>query len=257
MVQQYLDVQAIKDIAATAMGMQVPRAFVTSKSRVCRIAVADDTAMNQMFQENLDLLKREGADLVAFSPQSDDKLPAHVRAIYLPGGRLEKYAESLSANAAMKEAIQSFVREKGVIFAEGSSLAYLFSNVATAKGVNLPMLGIIKGTATFLNTEPEMDKLIFAAESSRPNFLLHDKEKMWGLRPARWAYRVEEQIQFAFRALTTKQVDATEKELEENPPVMDGFMPRQNVLGTAYQFSWSTNPIVAERFVKFSLGEGR
>jgi len=255
LVNSYVNLEVVREIAARAEQLVVPRTFIATKSRVCRVAVADDTAMNEMFQENLDLLRREGAELVAFSPLSDEKLPSHVRSIYLPGGRLERYAEGLSANTAMRDSIRSFVQEGGVVYAEGSSLSYLFSNVLNSKGQSFPMLGLIKGSATYLNQEAETERNIFVAQELRPNFLLNSGESLRGLRPSRWAYRVEEQIQLAFNCLYLEQLNATEAELEENPPIADGFMPRQNVIGTAFNYSWATNPVVAERIVKFALGK--
>jgi len=255
LVSSSINLEAVRQIASRAPQLQVPRSFTATKSRVCRIAVADDSAMNEMFQENLDLLRREGAELVAFSPQSDEKLPSHVRGIYLPGGRLEKHAQGLSANSAMRDSIKGFIKDGGTLYAEGSSLAYLFSNVSNSKGQSYPMLDLIKGSATYLNQESNVEKHVFIAQSFMPNFLLDDKENLKGLRPSRWAYRVEEQIQFAFRVLTLEQLAATEAELEQNPPITDGFMPRHNVLGTAFNFSWATNSVVAERFVKFALGQ--
>ncbi len=256
LVSGNVNLEVVKEIAHKAPILTVPRAFGATKSRVCRVAVADDTAMNEMFQENLDLLRREGAELVAFSPLSDAKIPSHVRAIYFPGGRADKCAQGLSANSSMRDSIKAFVQEGGAVYAEGSSLAYLFSNIASARGQTYPMLGLIKGNATYLNQDPESEHNVFAARESLPNFLLNEGEHLKGLRPSRWAYRVEEQIQMAFKVLTLDQLNATESELEENPPILDGFMPRQNVIGTAFNLNWATAPVVAERMIKFALGKG-
>src|SRR5699024_10248602 len=73
------------------------------KSRI-KIAVARDEAFHFYYEENLELLKHCGAELVYFSPLYGDKLPEDVQGLYIGGGFPEQFAEELSKQ---KEAMQS------------------------------------------------------------------------------------------------------------------------------------------------------
>ena len=254
LVQNNLSLDLIREVAARTPVTEIPKSLIASRTGICKIAVADDGSMNQTFQENLNLLRCEGAELIAFSPLSDSKVPAHVRGVYLPGGRLERYTQILSANTAMRESLRQFVLEGGLLYCEGSSLGYLFSSVSMPDGESCPMLGIIKGTATFLEDELSYENLVFSCRAIAPNYLLKKDEILRGLRLSRWAYRVEEQVQAAFVAFTPEQLLFNEEALQEDPPIPDGFLPRQNILGTAFHLNWATNAQVAERFVRFAHG---
>jgi len=90
-----------------------------------RIAVARDAAFCFCYPDNLRLLSEAGAELVFFSPLSDDGLPAGVSGIYLPGGYPELHAERLAANATMKSGILSAVQADLPVYAECGGLIYL------------------------------------------------------------------------------------------------------------------------------------
>jgi cobyrinic acid a,c-diamide synthase len=91
----------------------------------CRIAVANDNCFGLCFQDNLDLLRFCGADLVTFSPLADSALPNGVGGVYLPGGCLDEYAQSLASNQSMFRSLVTFAEQGGVLFSEGAGTAIL------------------------------------------------------------------------------------------------------------------------------------
>ncbi len=74
-----------------------------------RIAVARDVAFSFYYEENLDLLREAGADIVTFSPLWDAALPNDVHALFIGGGYPELNAERLSANESMRTSIAEFI----------------------------------------------------------------------------------------------------------------------------------------------------
>ncbi|HBT96289.1 MAG TPA: cobyrinate a,c-diamide synthase [Desulfobulbaceae bacterium] len=113
----------------------------TPTSRLCRIAVARDQAFCFHYEDNFELLRRAGAELVFFSPLNDKFLPENICGIYLGGGYPELHAAALSVNTAMRDSIRQFAANNGVIYAECGGFMYLCQGIAY-DGQNHPMLGL-------------------------------------------------------------------------------------------------------------------
>jgi cobyrinic acid a,c-diamide synthase len=90
-----------------------------------RIAVARDAAFCFVYEDNLRLLREDGAEIVTFSPLEDEALPPDISGIYLPGGYPELYADKLAANIRMKDTIRSAVEADMPVYAECGGFVYL------------------------------------------------------------------------------------------------------------------------------------
>ncbi len=91
------------------------------------IAVARDKAFCFYYKDNIDILKRNGAKIVEFSPLSDSFLPDNIHGIYFGGGYPELFAEKLSENVSLLQEINTRSRKKMPIYGECGGFMYLCS----------------------------------------------------------------------------------------------------------------------------------
>ena len=112
-----------------------------------RLAVARDRAFCFYYADGLALLERLGAELVPFSPLADAALPPGSCGLYLGGGYPELYAEALSANRPMRQAIRAAVAGGMPTVAECGGFLYLGEGLADGGGRVWPMAGALPGTA--------------------------------------------------------------------------------------------------------------
>lgn len=111
------------------------------------IAVARDEAFCFYYEDNLELLRTMGANLIMFSPLYDRKLPHAVDGILLGGGYPELYAEALSKNTSMIESIRNALSNQMPCLAECGGFMYLHQTMEDMKGNKYPMIGFLEGEA--------------------------------------------------------------------------------------------------------------
>ena len=116
-----------------------------------RLGIARDAAFHFYYEDNLDLLRGLGAELVEFSPLADAALPEKLDGLYLGGGFPEMFARQLQDNTAMRHAIAAFARQGGNIFAECGGFMYLCRSLTDAVGKEWRMCGLFE-TATRMHS---------------------------------------------------------------------------------------------------------
>lgn len=140
-VEQTIDLDGLLHLAKTAAplcGQAVP---CTVYETPVRIGVARDRAFCFYYEDNLQLLRDMGAELVEFSPLADHTLPENLHGLYLGGGYPELYAAALSANSAMRNSVRKALEESLPCIAECGGFMYL-----TGKIEAYPMVGYLPGT---------------------------------------------------------------------------------------------------------------
>ncbi|WP_051671616.1 cobyrinate a,c-diamide synthase [Oribacterium sp. P6A1] len=95
-----------------------------------RIGIAEDEAFNFYYRENRELLEKMGAEIVSFSPLHDEILPDDLDGIIIGGGYPELYAETLSANVSMREALASSIKNGIPVIAECGGYMYLNNSIS-------------------------------------------------------------------------------------------------------------------------------
>ena len=112
-----------------------------------RIGVARDRAFCFYYEDNFDLLRAAGAELVFFSPLEDQDLPEGLDGLYLGGGYPELYARELSGNLTMRQAIYDWAQSGRVLYAECGGFMYLTEGIVGDDVGVLPMVGVFPVTA--------------------------------------------------------------------------------------------------------------
>lgn len=111
-----------------------------------RIGVAKDQAFSFIYQDNLELLERLGAEICFFSPLKDKELPQNISGLLLYGGYPEEYLQQLSNNRLMCEAVQHAVMvEKMPTIAECGGFLYLLDQLTNRQGQTYPLVGALHG----------------------------------------------------------------------------------------------------------------
>ena len=141
-----VDIDGIKALSASAGPHAASPAGETPEGEhapaPCRVAVASDKAFCFYYQDNIDLLREAGAEILFFSPLADGGLPAGIDAVYIGGGYPELYAGALSENASMRRAIREWAASGGPLYAECGGLMYLSRSIRAFDDHVFEMAGV-------------------------------------------------------------------------------------------------------------------
>jgi cobyrinic acid a,c-diamide synthase len=116
-----------------------------------KIGVMRDRAFNFYYPENLEALKKEGAQLI-FINSFMDRLP-EVDGLYFGGGFPEFFLEDLEKNRELREDIARAIEEGLPVYAECAGLMYLCRSIHW-QGRSYEMVGIIPAEVQ-LSEKPE------------------------------------------------------------------------------------------------------
>jgi cobyrinic acid a,c-diamide synthase len=108
-----------------------------------RMAIAQDEAFHFYYQENLELLRRAGFELVPFRPTADPSLPPDVDIVYLGGGYPESFAAELAANESLAAELRERVTSGLPVFAECGGFIYLGRSLTGFDGETHAMAGVV------------------------------------------------------------------------------------------------------------------
>jgi cobyrinic acid a,c-diamide synthase len=123
-------------------GVESARVATSTSVDAVRVGVPSDHAFSFYYEDNLDLLREQGAEIVWFSPLTDASLPSCLDGLYLGGGYPELHAEKLSGNRRMLEEVRSFAASGRPVYAECGGMLYL-SESLSVEGTSYAMAGIL------------------------------------------------------------------------------------------------------------------
>ncbi|MBI3754211.1 MAG: cobyrinate a,c-diamide synthase, partial [Deltaproteobacteria bacterium] len=240
LIEKFVDIDGIlKAVASCKLQViSVTSHIPHPTSHIPKIAVALDNAFCFYYQENLDMLKQLGAELVFFSPLKARKLPADINGIYFGGGYPELYAKKLEANKPMRKAIKDFADKGFPIYAECGGLMYLGKGLKDFKGKKHEMVGVFPWVSRMLEKRKSLGyREIKAAEDCL--FL----KKGQTMRGHEYHYseidKPSQKIKRGYRLTPhTSRLTASE-----------GYLCK-NTLASYVHLHFASNPKFAEGFVK-------
>lgn len=141
--------ESVDKVGVSNRGSQCDNQGSADNNAKIRIAVAMDEAFNFYYDENLQMLKEYGAELVYFSPIHDRCLPDSINGILLGGGYPELKAEELSSNISMRESIKKAIQSNIPSIAECGGFMYLHDRIRLEDGSVYPMVGVINAESCY------------------------------------------------------------------------------------------------------------
>jgi len=174
-VAEHVDLETLLDLAAPlpAAGPSEEAGVGSSTGplsaapgRRRRVAVARDAAFSFYYQDNLDVLEEEGAELLFFRPTEGDELP-DCDAVYLGGGYPEVYAAELAANTRLGRDLREAVASGLPLYAECGGYLYLGREIEDARGTH-PMAGVLPTRASMTGARLRMGYVEARASEHHP-----------------------------------------------------------------------------------------
>jgi cobyrinic acid a,c-diamide synthase len=177
-----------------------------------KIGVAMDEVFTFYYQENLEALEANKADIIPFSPLHDEELP-DVDGIYIGGGYPEIFAKELESNNSMRKSILKFHQEENPIYAECGGLMYLSKSINQRDMCNIfkyPSIMTKNVQAlSYVISEAQNDNIILKKGKSFKGHEFHySKVDIGNSKP-----------KFAFKILRGKGIFASQDGLMENNTV--------------------------------------
>lgn len=146
-LEETLEIDEIINLADKSKDLIYNKPEIHKLEDNLRIAVALDEAFCFYYEDNIELLKEMGADIVYFSPLKDERIPDNIHGIIFGGGYPELYAKELSLNKTMIESVKSTVYNGLTCVAECGGFMYLHESMEDDKSQPYDMVGLIKGKA--------------------------------------------------------------------------------------------------------------
>jgi cobyrinic acid a,c-diamide synthase len=236
-ISGWCDVEAILRIARSAPDVSITPSQTGPRRTVsCRIGIARDEAFHFYYDENLRLLERAGAELIAFSPINDAHLP-EMDGLYLGGGYPEVHAQALAENESLRGEIHDFCGAGKPVYAECGGLMYLCGGIVQNDGSRYPMVGWFDADAVMSD---RLQALGFVTAVTQRGTLLG---------PAGQSFRGH---QFRYSTLEWKSCVENAYTLTRRrggQQTEEGYS-RGNVLGSYVHAHWASNPTLADSLIQ-------
>ncbi|PZV25821.1 MAG: cobyrinic acid a,c-diamide synthase [Snowella sp.] len=216
-----------------------PQILIHKNTQYPRIGIARDRAFNFYYQDNLDLLTEQGAELVYWSPLEDPHLPLDIQGLYIGGGFPEVFAQTLSENHNLHQEIKNAIAQGMPIYAECGGLMYLCQEIIDFLGQTWPMLGILPTTAIM---GAKLTLGYRKAIALQPEGLIPQGKQIWG----------HEFHRSHLTQLSPKPVFQLQGYLAQDPIQVEGWT-KQNLHASYVHLHFGNHPHLVQKILQTCL----
>ena len=201
------------------------------------IAVAKDAAFHFYYEDNLDILKHLGANIVTFSPLTHKRLPENIDGVYIGGGFPELYANKLAKNHSLIKDLRKRAGEGMPLYAECGGLMYLMKRLTDMKKCTFPMAGIFPYSVAMGN---KLHSLGYVDVVAVKDSILLPKGRHVRGHIFHWSYLKE----------NIRSSSCSFKLLTGNTNSFFDGLSLNNILCSYVHFHFASNIILAQRYLK-------
>lgn len=154
LIEQYIDIDKIIELSSSACKLEKnnnPYKEFTNMFKGLRIGYALDKAFNFYYEDNLNLIKELGVELVPFSPIKDEVIPEAIDGLYIGGGFPEVFAKELQDNKSIRESIKESLEQGLPAYAECGGLMYLTESIRDLDNNLYNMVGFYPTSSKMTN----------------------------------------------------------------------------------------------------------
>ncbi len=248
-VLNYIDVDALIQREAGGGRQEAgnKRPAAPPLSPPATVAVACDKAFCFYYEDNLDLLKEAGAQIVTFSPLSDAAIPGDADAVYIGGGYPELYAKELSENLPLLRSIRTWADSGKPLYAECGGLMYLSKGIHDFEEKFFEMAGVFPFVTRMKRTR---SKLGYREVVLKEDCILGKKGGV--LRGHAFHYS---EIAGAASDTATQEIYTVKNGYGEKLP--DEGYRLGKTLASYIHLHFGSNPGIAGAFIKHAQAEGK
>jgi|LSQX01.2.fsa_nt_gb cobyrinic acid a,c-diamide synthase len=162
-------------------GKEAKQKVVAPKGKVEKlpiIYVSKDQAFCFAYEENIQCLAEQGADIRFFSPLHDPILPKDADGVIIWGGYPELHGEEIRLNESLRKDLYRKVQDGLPLYAEGGGFMFLHSQIITSddqgQEETIPGVGVFKGACRMTTRLQEFGYATLTAQ--RDNLLFKKGE---------------------------------------------------------------------------------
>ncbi|WP_434309108.1 cobyrinate a,c-diamide synthase [Hominifimenecus sp. rT4P-3] len=144
-LERSLDFDELIAMAKQAPELEEEEPTLPRLEESVRIGVARDAAFCFYYEDNLELLRKMGAELVEFSPLRDSALPESLDGLIFGGGYPELFARRLEENETLRRQIREALEAGIPCVAECGGFLYLQKELEDMKTFSHEMVGFLPG----------------------------------------------------------------------------------------------------------------
>ncbi len=165
-----------------------------------RVGILRDAAFQFYYEENLDALRRGGAELVMIDALEANSLPLTLDGLYIGGGFPETSAGKLAANISFRESVRAAAERGMPIYAECGGLIFLGERIVLDT-TSYPLVGVFPITFGISPKPQAHGYSIFTVEKETPFYPVGTRVKghefrystilHWGGQPEQLPLKME------------------------------------------------------------------